>query len=246
MTRWFADGSLASVWQPDQYRGQRSLDVVATQLAARGLTPSAQRRALQDWIDFFANERTPIRRLSLSSRVPQRLLDSLAGQPQLEALDIKWGTYSDLSAVAGLPNLRRLTLGGARAVTDLTPLASLSKLRTLVVDGAFLVTDLTPLSSLGALRELICGNCSLGSDKTVEVRDLAWIRPMTNLRTLQMPGSRLSGADLSDLLTLPKLSQLNLPLRRAYKKQVFEFASRSRAFAGLARAYDQYDEMRAG
>ncbi|WP_162924972.1 leucine-rich repeat domain-containing protein [Mycetocola zhujimingii] len=178
--------------------------------------------------------------------MPQPLLDSLAGQPQLEALDVKWGSYSDLNAVTSLPNLRVLTLGGARSVTDLRPLASLSKLRTLVVDGAFLVTDLTPLSSLGTLRELVYGNCSLGSDKTVEVRDFVWIRPMADLRTLQMPGSRLSGTDLSDLLTLPNLSQLNLPLRRAYKKQVFEFASRSKAFAGLARAYDEYDEMRTG
>ena len=45
--------------------------------------------------------------------MPQQLLDSIAGQPQLEALLVKWGPYRDVKAVGQLGNLTTLRLGGA-------------------------------------------------------------------------------------------------------------------------------------
>lgn len=231
----------SSVWRVEQYRGQTQLDVVATQLADKGLKPAAARHVLQEWLEFFEAGPTPIRQLSLRSRVPQTLLDSLAGQTQLESLDVKWGNYADLAALSGLTNLTSLALGGASRVTDLSPLASLSQLRALTVDQAFLVKDLSPLSELVSLRELAYGNCYLGSEKNVDFSDFEWTRPLANLETLHMPGSRSINADFSPLLELPNLVYFRPPLRRAYRKQVFEYAAHSKAFAGLAKEYEDYD-----
>lgn len=144
-------------------------------------------------------------------RLPQSLLDSLAGQTQLEELEVKWGPYSDLTALSGLKNLKSLSLGGATKVTDLTPLASLSQLRALTVDQAFLVRDLSPLGQLVSLRELAYGNGYPGSDKNVDFSDFEWTRPLTNLERLHMPGSRPLNADFSVLLELPNLVYFGLP-----------------------------------
>jgi hypothetical protein len=60
-----------------------------------------------------------------------------------------------------------------------------------------------------------------------------------------MPGTRLVDPDLSVLLELPELVELFVPLRRAYRKQVFELAENSPVFAKLAREYEGLDRMRA-
>src|SRR6188768_3341178 len=135
-----------SIVRPSDYRGEEVLGVVATQLTAAGVSASEQRRILSDWIEYLGSTETNIRELQFHSRVPQQLLDSIAGQPQLEALFVKWGPYRDVAAVGRLRNLTTLRLGGATGLESLDPLHDLHNLTTLAISAAFKVRDTATLS----------------------------------------------------------------------------------------------------
>ena len=234
-----------SIQRPSQYGGEEVLGVVATQLTASGVSASEQRRILADWIEFLGSAQTNIRELQFHSRVPQQLLDSVAGQPQLEALLVKWGPYRDVKAVGQLGNLTTLRLGGATALESLSPLRGLHKLTTLAISTAFKVEDTATLSEFTTLTSLMFGNDHPGTDKNVVLQDLKWVTPLRELRSLAIPGTKLVNPDLSPLLELPHLEELRLPLRRAYRAQVFELADNSAVFAQVAREYEAYESWRA-
>ena len=193
---------------------------------------------------FFHGRPAQIKHVELRSRVPQELLAAPEGNDQLESLYVKWGNYSDLSPLSGMTRLKSLSLGGASKVTDLSPLTDLTALESLAIDGAFWVKDPSPLSALTGLRELMYGSAYPGTDKTLSAPDLEWLRPLTNLTTLAMPGTRLTAADLSVIAELPRLSQLRLPLRPHYRKQVMDLSASSVAFAEVARAYEEFEAAR--
>ena len=224
----------------EQYEGSSSVFVSATQFDPSEATPAAARRILGEWVEFFTATATRITRLELTSRVPQVLLDAVGHQSQLEHLSLSWGPYSDLAPLRALQNLRSLSLGSAVAVRDLSPLTSLLHLESLVLEQPHRVDELAPLGELTTLRELIFG-ASISSDRVVRVRGFDWIRPLTRLRTLLLPGVSMNIDEVAVLLELPELERLGLPLRRRYRALVFEHAEHNAAFADAARRYEEYE-----
>lgn len=233
-----------TLWRVEQYGGQSSIDVQATQLDDRGVAERREQKLiLAEWIEFLGTA-TCIRDLNLVSRVPQELLDAVAGQRPLAALAVKWGPYANVDSVLPLAELQELSLGGARAVRDLEPLVFLPRLRTLSVDQPFAVTTPEVLGRLPSLENLTFGNADPGSDRTLDLTDLEWIGQLRHLRTLHLPGTRLPVEQLPVLADLPNLVRLRIPLRPAYRAQVFELAPDNRAFAEVARQYERSDDLR--
>lgn len=206
--------------------------VAPTQLESPTVTRSQARKIYDEWLRFFRTP-SPIRHLDLGSRVPQELLDAVGAQTQLVSLAVKWGPYSDLSAIDGLTALRELSLSGATRVTDLSPLSALPSLTSLALDGVTAVSDPSPLSRLTNLESLAYGNASNGSDALVKIDDLEWLRPLVSLRSVRLICVKLARPDLSPLLALPRLDNIGLSMRREFRQQVREFASQSRVFADL-------------
>ena len=196
------------------------------------------------WARFLASTAIPATRIDSRASTPQTILDSLSNHRQLEYLFVKHGNYSDLSPLAGLPNLTSLSLGHATKVSTIAALASLPALEFLRVSGAFSVLDLTPLAALVNLKELHYGNDYPGSDKMLEVKSFDWVRTLMRLEVLDFPGTRILEPDFSALLALPRLRELSFPLRRSYRAQVFSLAKQNSAFAGLAQSYLGYEAMR--
>jgi len=227
----------------EEYRGEARLVVAATQLDPPA-TAAERRRVVDGWVRFLSSTPTAVTDLEFTTRLPQELLDAVAGQPQLRTLRVKWGPYADLSALSGLTALRSLHLGGATGVVSLAPLRGLG-LEELTVSEAHRLEDMRPLGTLSTLRTLVFGNAHPGSDRAVVVPDLEWVQSLQRLRSLSLPGTRIVVSDLSPLLELPGLEELALPLRRQYRKQVFELAAVSPAFAQVAQHYRDYDRWRA-
>lgn len=228
----------------EEYRGETELVVAATQLDPPA-TAAERRRVLDDWVRFLATTPTAVTDLQFTTRLPQVLFDAVAGQPQLRALRVKWGPYADLSALGGLSELRELRLGGATGVLSLGPLRELGRLTDLTVSEAHKVDDVRTVGSLTSLETLTFGNAYPGSSKTVVLPDLTWVLPLRRLRSLSLPGTRLVTPDLSPLLELDGLEELWLPLRRQYRRQVFELAAVSPVFAQVAQHYTDYERWRA-
>lgn len=128
-------------------------------------------------------------------------LSPLAGLPGLQRVSL-FGCedLTDLAPLAGLQALQRLDLGYCRNVTDLAPLAGLQALQSLKLSRTG-VTDLAPLAGLQALQSLDL--CQTG------VTDLV---PLAGLQALQSLDLYQTGAtDLSPLAGSYGLRFLNLP-----------------------------------
>ncbi|HEX7834293.1 MAG TPA: hypothetical protein VF479_02360, partial [Pseudolysinimonas sp.] len=113
-----------------EYDGESTLAVAPTQ---QDLPSRQAARVLDEWIEFFQEGPHRFDELEFRSRTPARLVDALAKQTQLRRLELKWGDYSDLGALAGMSELRELALGGGVRIVTLEPLAGLSSLRRLVI-----------------------------------------------------------------------------------------------------------------
>lgn len=228
---------MGAIWDPADYRGQVEVAISATQLAGVGVTPSRAKRILADWIELLSSGQLPIEKLALTSRVPQDLLDAVAGLPKLRELRVKWGPYADLAPLRSLSNLRVLTLRGATKLTSVEPLAGLKELETLELSEVFRLSDPSPLRDLRGLRALTFGNASLSSDRVVTVTSVDFLVALEKLESLRLPGTRLVEPDLSVFLQLPRLTHLWIPLRRAYRDQVFALAETSTVFAAVKENY---------
>lgn len=238
-TRIPAEPPTPTLWRVDQYEGQPRIRVLATQLEDREPSPARRRVLLAEWVEFLSSEANIVE-LDLASRTPQELLDATSGQRGLQKLAVKWGPYRDLSALSGLRGLEDVALGGATGVESLEPLTSLLVLSRLYVSQAH-KTGGAVLGKAVGLRELCLGNAHPGSDRNFDLPDLRWVRALVELRRLELPGTRIIDPDLTPILDLPHLEELRLPLRRSYRKQVFEFASHSEVFARVATNYEEYD-----
>lgn len=227
-------------WNPADYAGQRWVSISATQLD-EVRTQTQKRKILEGWIDLLGSGSTPITHLYLCSRVPQHLLDAVAGVHNLEFLDLKWGPYEDLSPVADLPCLEALHLGGASRVTSLAPLKALPRLIELDLSNPFRLSDVAQLGELSRLRYLTLGT-EIGTDRSLHLPDLDWVRSLQNLISLLLIGTIVDSGDYSPLLDLPGLRRLGLPLKRQHLGQILDLAEQSEAFADVAAYWEMLME----
>ena len=110
----------------------------------------------------------------------------------------RWGNQiSDLSPLAGLTSLRRLSLWG-NPVSNLSPLRGLKNL-TILEFGHSQVSDLSPIAGLINLKYL--------DFNTANVSDLSPIAGLINLKTLYFPGNNISNlSPITGLINLESLA----------------------------------------
>ena len=133
------------------------------------------------------------------------LVSSLGGIEKLvrlEELRVSLNRITDLTPLAGLRNLRILSLG-TNQIVDITPLAGLVRLQFLTLDFNRIV-DLSALSGLINLRELGLAHNPLGN--------LEPLSSLSRLKKLVLTQNRL--VDISALATLADLEVLLLDRNR--------------------------------
>ena len=144
---------------------------------------------------------------------PISQLDFLKNLTSLKRLHIRGsrepaGTFSDLSALAGLINLEDLYLY-LDGVSDLNGLSGMSQLKSLVLTGNMEIADLSPLAGLTKLQslEVPLGGENVGVDLS-PLAGLADLRTLTSLKRLHIRGSREPAGTFSDLSALAGLINL--------------------------------------
>ena len=135
------------------------------------------------------------------ARRPFRNLEGLQFAVNLTELSLSFNNdLSDLSPLAGLSNLRSLSVGFS-PISDLSPLAELTNLVSLSLPRTD-ISDLSPLEGLTNLESLdlaFNGDLSLGP-----------LASLTTLTNLNLVDSNLSNANLSPLAGLTNLESLGL------------------------------------
>jgi len=130
-------------------------------------------------------------------------LSPIAGLTNLRDLSLDSIYLSDLSPLAGLTNLTMIQAWGSQ-IADLTPLAGLDNLDLLAIMGNH-ITDLSPISELASLTVL---DLSFG-----QITDITPLAGLTNLRRLNLERNQIT--DISPLASLAnagrsELEDLNL------------------------------------
>ena len=155
-------------------------------------------------LDFLKNL-TNLKRLHIrGSREPAGTfsdLSALAGLTNLEDLYLYLDGVSDLNGLSGMSQLKSLVLTGNMEIADLSPLAGLTKLQSLEVPlgGENVGVDLSPLAGLADLRTLRTGS---------NVTDLTPLSGLTGLRELDLTYGGYSARDSKEYRSLEPLSSL--------------------------------------
>jgi Leucine-rich repeat (LRR) protein len=199
-------GSGKPVVELGYYRGMQRLELMCTQLARR---PAEQRKIVAEWCEFFRRP-SPVRQLSLVSRVPVPLFEAVCESRQLTELFIKWGPIKDLNPISNLTNLTRLHLGSC-SVTNLAPITALTKLEHLSLGNLDRLSDYSPLSALVNLKLLhIEGQPFLPKD--VWIDDLKFLHSLKKLEGLSIYSARFRDRNFHETLHgLKTLKYLELP-----------------------------------
>jgi hypothetical protein len=146
-----------------------------------------------------------LRRLRLWNHVTPAIFEAACQLRQLEVLQIKWSNVQDLSAIAGLKQLRALAIGSSTRVQSIEPLAQLPALALLEIENFKAITDFSPLTRLKALRSLSVTG-SMWSRQAIE--SLEPFAQMTGLEELYLDTSGVSS--LKPLSALTGLKELGL------------------------------------
>ena len=130
-------------------------------------------------------------------RSPVTGLDFLAGLPNLKTLTLENMTYlRDVSALGTLPALEELTIKDCGRVTDISALAGASALRCLKIENDHPIRDFSPLGACRALQEV-----SIDSDKLFDTSFLSDL-PALNSAHLNNSAHGAALQDVDFLLTL--------------------------------------------
>ena len=169
----------------NDYNGEERICVACTQLDSHhryfGRSKSDLKRILDDWIDFFITDTNALKALHFNSHVPQRLFDAACCQENLEELRFKWGSYSDLTELKNLRNLKFLYIGSGASVKDIAALGQLESLIVLHIENFKKIEDYSPLTTLKNLEQLVILGPMYGR---TPMQDLEFLRKMPNLRSI--------------------------------------------------------------
>lgn len=188
-----------------EYDGGPSVKVWATQLD--DVTQTQAVRVVDEWVEFLSSGGGDIRELEFVSRTPKRLFAALAGQPQLDRLQLKWGDYEDLGPLEGMVGLRELHLGGASSVKSVEPLARLRAVATLRIESLRWATDLSPIAEMSGVTDLALGG-DWASPRNAHLDSLAWIERMPQLKHVELHTLIVDDLDYSPLQRLPNLESV--------------------------------------
>jgi hypothetical protein len=221
---WHHPGHLKPIRTVAEYAGEQTVLLAATQLPLE-YSRSQATKIVDEWVEFFASEPTPIRQLHFVTRTPKRLFAALGGQTQLQALFVKWGDYEDLTALEGLTQLETLRLAGASSVRSLTSLTRLTGLRNLEIEGLKHVHDCSPLQELRNLDDLTLGGDWM-SPRIAHIDSIGWLPALQGLRSLVLHTMIVDDLDYHPLLALSNLRTVRVMKARGMRPTIQELEQR--------------------
>jgi hypothetical protein len=191
-----------SIRVPNEYNGNRRLNVVCTQT---DLPAGRQRKLVKEWCHTFPKLKR-VKILWLNSRVNQDLFEAVCEMKNLIGLNIKWSGIKIIDSIQKLKELRYLRLGGCSQVESIDCLGAMKGLVWLELENLKKIKNISTLSKLSQLRGLSLE----GSMWTTQIVDsLTPIGKLTNLEFLSISNLRANDKTLMPLINLKKLKTLH-------------------------------------
>lgn len=203
-----------------EYAGEKELTINCTQLDGYRYPQykkvGEKKRVLSEWCRFLIENPKAFTTLSFGTRMPQDLFNALCKQEDLKRLYIKWGVYSDISAITELQKLEYLHIGSGANVLSVEPFAKLKNLVALSVENFQKIMDYRPLAALDNLELLSIVGDGL-SPQYIHVDSLDFLREMKHLRSFSLLTARVASKDYTPILELENLEHLCLPTCKEVK-----------------------------
>lgn len=162
---------------------------------------------LKNWIDYFNNTKTNIKKLLVTGIVNQNLLEAICNQTSLEELVIFQGNFSNIHCIVKLKNLKVLSIYASSRVKSLHPIGEVQNLEVLILSNFTGVTNYSPLEKLKNLKQLGI-HSSMGN--VIKVASFDFLKSLKNIKNLHTTGFRLLNSDYSPVLELEKLEFLSI------------------------------------
>jgi hypothetical protein len=204
---------IKSVVEVSEYTGEEKLSIHCTQLGdtftPKYKTSKDKKRVVLEWCDFLQNNPECFTELYFVSKMPQEIFDAVCSQKNLRRLEIKWGSYKDLSAIEQLQKLELLSIGSGASVESIKPLTRLSNLTALGLENFQKIDCYDELSQLKQLESLsIYGNGF--APKYISILNIDFISQLNQLRLFRLLTERLQSKDYTPILKLNNLEHLSL------------------------------------
>ncbi|MEN7551704.1 hypothetical protein AAG747_27560 [Rapidithrix thailandica] len=200
-----------------EYQGETNLVIHCTQLDDPSLSQKERKRIVMEWCDFLKSNPTQFTELTFGTRMPQELFDAVCHQENLTRLNIKWGVYKDISAIANLQKLNLLHIGSGAGVESIVPITQLKNLVGLSVENFRKIPDYSPLSSMKGLESLSIEGDGLGP-QYIQLDSLEFLKDLSQLRFFRLLTARLKSKDYTPVLALRNVEHLSLRSERNVKK----------------------------
>jgi hypothetical protein len=198
-----------TIVRPSDYGGE---EAISLSWDFGSVKDSEKKRLVKAWVAELPRLAN-LKRLRIWAPVTQPVFDAACELHQLEVLQIKWGSFHDLGAIAALQGLQALFIGSSTRVASIEPLVTLTSLKVLEIESLKRISDFTPLKSLKSLRSLAVTG-STWSRQAIEC--LEPFASMTWLTSLAIDTSKVSS--LGPLGTLAGLRELALGGRLPYEE----------------------------
>ncbi len=152
-----------------------------------------------------------LRSLFLDRYAPaEKDLSRLPEAPSLKTLGLLRSTVTSLAHLDRFPELEKLSLTMAKALTSLAALSGCAGLKSLEVDGGKKIQDLqASLSGCRSLERLVLMNVS-------DLQDVRFVEKMPELRWLNLMGTSVIDGDMTPLIEHPRLEHVVFTSRKHF------------------------------
>ncbi len=206
-----------SVIEISEYNGEDKLIINCTQLGSKYKTQKQKKKVLLEWCEFLKEHPDTFTDLRFGTKMSQELFDALCHQRNLKRLEIKWGTYQDISAIQQLENIELLHIGSGASVEAIEPLSELKNIIALSVENFQKINNYECFSNLKSLESLSITGDGL-SPRYIKIEDIKFLKELNQLRFFRLLTERLKSKDYTPILELISLEHLTLRSNREVKK----------------------------
>lgn len=212
---------IKSVVELSEYNGEEKLTINCTQLGdsftPQYKTQKEKKRVVSEWCEFLHKNPTVFTELYFGTRMPQQLFDAVCSQKHLKRLEIKWGSYKDISEIANLTNIKMLHIGSGAGVESIRPFSKLKNIIALSVENFQKITNYDDLSELTTLESLSIVGDVMGP-QYIKIDNINFISKMTQVRFFRLLTERIQSKDYSATLELKNVEHLTLTGNREVSK----------------------------
>jgi hypothetical protein len=202
----------------EEYNGEKNFMLVCTQRS--DCTAHEQAKGVEAWCKRFQNEQLPLEKVWVTTRISQKILDALCCQRNLNGLWIKWGVYTDLSALENLANLEYLHLGGGAGLNSIEAIRKLPRLKALQTACLFGIHDYSLLAGSKNLIDLSIYGDGLASMKKITLNSLGFLEDLPQLQRLSLCMTKIEDHSYLPITKLKNLKFLGLPNDRDLDKDM--------------------------